>query len=167
VQSVGENHYLVKFDNGEEKELPSAVLKVENMITALPPDALLPVPHSVQEERVLEEAIEQQLLDDDEEEDLPDQLLESDEAEVELEQQFAMEEIPIATNAAEANPDERIPVTENPTGNEANHPPVAEEANNNTANEADVHGRMPDQLPTAADVTENVNDSSRDYATVK
>jgi hypothetical protein len=58
VQSVRENHYLVKFDNGKEKELPSAVLNVENMIDALPPDALLPVPHSVQEERVLEEAIE-------------------------------------------------------------------------------------------------------------
>ena len=26
VLSVGENRYLVRFDNGEEKELPSAVL---------------------------------------------------------------------------------------------------------------------------------------------
>jgi hypothetical protein len=56
---------------------------------------------------------------------------------------------------------------ENPIGNEANHPPVEEEANNITANEADVHGRMPGQLPTAADVTENGIDSSRDYATVQ
>jgi hypothetical protein len=84
VQSAGENHYLVKFDNGEEKDLPSEVSKVENMIAALPPDALLPVPHSVQEKRVLEEAIVEQLLDD-EKEDLPDQLPDSDEAEVELE----------------------------------------------------------------------------------
>jgi hypothetical protein len=80
VQSVRENHYLVKFDNGEEKDLPSDVSKVENMIAALPPDALLPVPHSVQEERVLEEAIVEQLLDDNEEEDLPNQLLDSDKA---------------------------------------------------------------------------------------
>jgi hypothetical protein len=94
-------------------------------------------------------------------------LPESDEAEVELEQQYAMKEIPIATNMTETNLDETIPVMENPTGNEANHPPVEEEANNNTANEADVHGRIPGQLPTAADVTKNGNDSSRDYATVK
>jgi hypothetical protein len=71
-----------------------------------------------------------------------------------------VEEIPIATNVVEANPDERIPVMENPMGNEADHLPVEEEANNNTANEADVHGRIPGQLPTAADVTENGNYSS-------
>jgi hypothetical protein len=27
VQSVGENRYLVRFDNGEEKELPSSALR--------------------------------------------------------------------------------------------------------------------------------------------
>ncbi len=50
VHYIGENRYLVRFDNGEEKELPSAVLKVESIVAALPPDALLPVPRDVQEE---------------------------------------------------------------------------------------------------------------------
>jgi hypothetical protein len=31
------NHYLVRFENGEEKELPSAVLKVESIVAAPPP----------------------------------------------------------------------------------------------------------------------------------
>jgi hypothetical protein len=47
VRSVGENHYPVRFDNREEKELSSSVLKVENIIAALPPDALLPFPQGI------------------------------------------------------------------------------------------------------------------------
>ncbi len=56
---------------------------------------------------------------------------------------------------------------ENPASNQANHHSVEEEANINTANEAAVHGRMPGQLLTVTDVTENDNDTSRDYKTVK
>jgi hypothetical protein len=41
------------------------------VIAALPPDALLPVPHGIQEERILEEIIVEKLLDDNEEEDSP------------------------------------------------------------------------------------------------
>jgi len=33
---VGEKRYLIRFDNGEERELPSAVLKVEHMVASLP-----------------------------------------------------------------------------------------------------------------------------------
>jgi hypothetical protein len=143
VQSV-ENCYLVRFDNGEEKELPSSVLKVENIIAALPPDALLPVPQGIQEERMLEDAIAEDLPEDNEEEDLPTHLPDSDEAEVELELQFASKEVAPA-DASD---------------------PIAEEANNNTTNEADAHGRMPGQLPTVADVVEN-DSTARDYATVK
>jgi hypothetical protein len=148
---------LLKFDNGEEKELPSSVLKVENMIAALTPDDLLPVPHGVQEERILEKVILEQLLDENEEEDLPNQLPDLDEVEVELVLQFAKEEIPITTNEAEANPNERIPGMDNPTSNEAIPHPVEKEANNNTTNEVDGHERMLGQLPTVADVTENDN----------
>ena len=79
MRSVGENHYLVRFDNGEEKELSSSVLKVESITVALPPDALLPVPQGIQEERMLEDAIAEELPEDNEEDDLPTQLPDSDE----------------------------------------------------------------------------------------
>jgi hypothetical protein len=71
---------------------------------------------------------------------LPD----SDEAEAELELQFASEEV--------ANADASDP--------------IAEEANNNTTNDSDAHGRMPGQLPTVADVVDN-DSTVRDYTTVK
>ena len=58
---------------------------------------------------------------------MPTQLPDSDEAEVELELQFAVEE-------EASNPDASDPVDE--------------EENNNTTNEADAHGRMPGQLPS-------------------
>jgi hypothetical protein len=41
---VGEKKYLVRFVNGEERELPSAVLKVEHMVASLPPDLPIPTP---------------------------------------------------------------------------------------------------------------------------
>ncbi len=42
VRAVGEKRYLVRFDNGEEKELASSVLKVESMVASIPPDVLPP-----------------------------------------------------------------------------------------------------------------------------
>ncbi len=159
MRSVGENHYLVRFDNGEEKELSSSVLKVESITVALPPDALLPVPQGIQEERMLEDAIAEELPEDNEEEDLPTQLPDSDEAEVELELQFALKE--------EANPGTSNHNASNTSGSNPDaSDPVEEEANNNNTNEADAHGRMPGQLPTVADIVENDN-TTRDYATVK
>jgi hypothetical protein len=85
-------------------------LKVENIIAALPPDALLPVHQHIQVERMLKDAIAEDLPKDNEEGDLPTHLPNSDEAEVELELQFAAKE--------EANPDASDP--------------IEEEANNNT-----------------------------------
>ncbi len=138
VLSVGENRYLVRFDNGEEKELPSAVLKVESIVAALPPDALLPVACDMQEERLLLDAVAEQLIDDHEEEDLPDQLPDSGEAEAEEEMQ----------NAAEENG-------------------TAEEEMENAADENgnDAHGQIPGQLPTEAAV--DANNGPRDYVSLK
>ncbi len=42
LQAVGERRYLVRFDNGQEKELPSNVLKVESAAASIPPDMPLP-----------------------------------------------------------------------------------------------------------------------------
>jgi hypothetical protein len=69
-EAVGERKYLVRFDNGQEKELPSNVLKVEDMVATLPPDVLLPIPQNVRELTNLENA-EADLLDVEESEDLP------------------------------------------------------------------------------------------------
>jgi hypothetical protein len=85
---------------------------------------------------------------------LPKQLPESDEAEVELELQLAVEEEVQTSNEAEVNLDERMTVAaenegaSNTTENGAASNPVEVEVHNNTTNEADVHGRMPGRLPT-------------------
>jgi DUF971 family protein len=53
IRAVGEKKYLVRFDNGEEKELPSAVLKVESIAASIPPDVPLPAAPNVREEAIL------------------------------------------------------------------------------------------------------------------
>jgi hypothetical protein len=42
VSSVGTNKYLVWFDNGEEKECASSLLKKERVTASVPPDILIP-----------------------------------------------------------------------------------------------------------------------------
>ncbi len=79
MRSFGENCYLVRFDYGEEKELSSSVLEVESIIATVSPDDLLSVPRGIQEERMLEDAIAEELPEDNEEDDLPTQLPDSDE----------------------------------------------------------------------------------------
>jgi hypothetical protein len=70
LRAVGEKKYLICFDNGEEKELPSAVLKVEHMITSLPLVVPLPNPVNAQEEAILENAVDE-VADTEETEDMP------------------------------------------------------------------------------------------------
>jgi hypothetical protein len=55
--AVGSNKYQVQFDNGEVKECPSSILKVERRNASVPPDVPLP---SVQEAV----SAEQSTLDD-------------------------------------------------------------------------------------------------------
>ena len=43
IQAVGERRYMVRFDNGQEKELPYIVLKVESALASIPPDVPIPV----------------------------------------------------------------------------------------------------------------------------
>jgi hypothetical protein len=74
---------LVRFDNGEERELPSAVLKVEHMVASLPPDQKIPTPQNVQEEAMLENAADE-LIDSEETEDMPVDSPDAEEAEEQL-----------------------------------------------------------------------------------
>jgi hypothetical protein len=54
VTAVGEKRYLVRFDDGQEKECSSKSLKVERMHEALPPDVVPPPPSNVPEQRELD-----------------------------------------------------------------------------------------------------------------
>jgi len=72
VCAVGEKKYLVRFDNGVEKECSSNTLRVENMNEALPPDMPLANPVTREEQRQVEE--NEDVLGDQEEEELEEEL---------------------------------------------------------------------------------------------
>jgi hypothetical protein len=63
ISAVGEKKYLVKFDDGSEKECSSNILQVERLHASIPPDVPLPpqVPHEhrVEVSEVLEEVADQ------------------------------------------------------------------------------------------------------------
>ena len=42
ICAIGSNKYQVRFDNGEVKECPSSILKVERRNASVPPDVPLP-----------------------------------------------------------------------------------------------------------------------------
>ncbi len=92
TSAVGERRYLVHFDDGTEKECPSAVLRVEKVVANLPPDIQVPAPSNTAEAAEVQEA-EDEIVDQDEEEALPE-APEGEEAEVtaELEGEEAAEE---------------------------------------------------------------------------
>lgn len=92
LRAVGEKKYLIRFDNGEEKELPSSVLKVEHMIASLPPDVPLPHPVNAQEEAILENAVDE-VADTIETEDMPVDTPESEEMEEQEAEAAEMEEV--------------------------------------------------------------------------
>ncbi len=122
--------YLVRFDNGEERELPSAVLKVEQATASIPPDIPIPTAANIREEALLENAIVEVEQDSAEAEDMPDVRPEEEEQELEEEAANTVDD-----DVQEASSD---------------------------AQENDNDGRMPGQLPTAAEQS-----SIRDYQTIK
>jgi hypothetical protein len=140
VRAVGEKRYLVRFDNGGEKELASSALKVESMVASIPPDVLAPLTRNIREEAVLETA-DKLLNDDDELEHLPDSQPEEEEAEdVDADQADAEQ-----TDVEQANAEK---------GNHEEEPPALQE------NGEDPNGRMPGQLPVGEQI-------GRDYHSVK
>jgi hypothetical protein len=80
ISAVGKWKYLVHFDDGTEKECPSAVLKVEKVVANLPPDVQVPAPSNTVKAAEVQEA-EDEIVDQDEEEALPE-VPEVEEAEV-------------------------------------------------------------------------------------
>jgi hypothetical protein len=83
VRAVGE--YLVRFDNGEERECASNILKVEHVAASLLPDIPLPTPQNAREETLMETSIWEVEADAAEVEDLPSASPEEEEMEHEVE----------------------------------------------------------------------------------
>jgi hypothetical protein len=69
ISAIGEWKYLVRFDNGSEKECSSALLRVEKMHMNVPPDIQLPIDSNLEHRFVLEE-LEIEVIDQEEEEPL-------------------------------------------------------------------------------------------------
>ncbi len=103
--AVVEKKYLIRLDNGEEKELPSMVLKVEYIFASLPLDIPLLTPQKAQEKAVLENALEE-LAYTDEMEDMPVVSPESEEVE---EQEAEAEEMEKQMEIEELDTNERMP----------------------------------------------------------
>jgi len=142
IQAVGERRYMVRFDNGQEKELPSNVLKVESALASIPPDVPIPVVANVAQGSQMQEEADASadLLEASKEaEDLPVPRPEEEDA-------VAAEEELITTESDDPAGDEATPTPENTTAEMPVHDP---------------NGRMPGQLPTEAAA------SHKDYHTVK
>jgi hypothetical protein len=69
ISAIGEWKYLVRFDNVNEKECSSALLRVEKMHMNVPPDIQLPVDSNLEHRFVLEE-LEIEVIDQEEEDPL-------------------------------------------------------------------------------------------------
>ena len=69
ISAVGEKKYLVRFDDGSEKECSSALLRVEKIHASLPPDVNLPMPAG-NEHRVEVAEVEEEVADQEDEEPL-------------------------------------------------------------------------------------------------
>jgi hypothetical protein len=62
LSAVGERKSLARFDDGTEKECPSAVLRVEKVVANLPPDIPVPAPSNTVEASEVQEADEEEAL---------------------------------------------------------------------------------------------------------
>jgi hypothetical protein len=67
ISAIGEWKYLVRFDNGSEKECSSAVHRVEKMHTNVPSDIQMPMETTL-EHRIEIEKLEEEVVDQEEEE---------------------------------------------------------------------------------------------------
>jgi hypothetical protein len=78
VGAIGEKRYMVRFDNGTEKECASGTLRVEKMHASLPPDVNLPVQAPNEPNPYVDvNEVEEEVVDQDENEPL--ELLPDDE----------------------------------------------------------------------------------------
>jgi hypothetical protein len=67
ISAVGEKKYLVRFNDGNEKECSSALLRVEKSHASLPPDVPVHMPENIQH-RVDVADVEEEVADQEDEE---------------------------------------------------------------------------------------------------
>jgi len=116
ISAVGERKYLVRFDDGTEKECPSAVLRVEKVAASIPPDMHLPIASTVMEVMEAEDVLEE-VADQDEEAELPD-LPEVEDEEAAAEEQAGEEEAEEVVEEVAAAGDSSGMIGQIPTENE-------------------------------------------------
>jgi hypothetical protein len=116
VSAIGERKYLVRFDDGTEKECPSAVLRVERVAASLPPDVQVPIA-STQVEAMEAEDVQEEIADQDEEAELPD-LPEVEDEEAAAEEQAGEEEAEEVVEEVAAAGDSSGMIGQLPTENE-------------------------------------------------
>jgi hypothetical protein len=141
IRAKGEKCYLVCFDDGQEKECSSNILKVESLSASLPPDMLLPVREVTWDVSAVEESAgDPDKLDNEEAEDMPAIRPEEEDAE-------AAEEEP---NALETDANVEVNVAPTAVNNLVGGIEGNKEAvQNNSEVSGDVHdpnGRMPGQI---------------------
>jgi hypothetical protein len=104
---VGEKKYLVRFENGEERELPSAVLKVGQAAASIPPDIPIPTAENIRDEALMENDIAEVEQGSGETEDMPDARPKEEEQELEEEATSTIEDgVQEAPNGAQENDNE-------------------------------------------------------------
>jgi hypothetical protein len=160
IRAVGERCYLVHFDDGQERECASNILKVESSSASIPLDMPLPTREVVQSVTTVEKAAgNPDVLDSEEAKDMLDVRPEEEEAEAAEVPDNAME---VEADTAPGAVENGIEGTE---GNEAvQNNNAAEGTEGNGVNSGDIHdpdGRMPGQLPTEASAT------VKDYHSIK
>jgi hypothetical protein len=66
ISAIGEQKYMVRFDDGSKKECSSAFLRVEKMHTSVPQDIQMPTETTL-EHRVVLHGLEEEVVDQEEE----------------------------------------------------------------------------------------------------
>jgi hypothetical protein len=155
IRAAGERCNLVRFDDGQEKECSSNILKVESLSASLPPDIPLPACNVIRDVSAVEEAAgDPDVLDNEEVKDMP--AIRPEEEDVETAEE---EDNQVETDAVEV-PSEGAEVNEDAVPNnnaealqqngEITLPNNTAEALQNNNDVHDPNGRMPKQLPTEA-----------------
>jgi len=107
ISAVGEKKYLVRFDNGSEKECSSALLRVEKSHESLPPDVPVHVPENIQHRVDVADA-EEEVADQEDEEPLAASP-EDEEMEAALEDADGMDDNPPNATTEDAEPPNGMP----------------------------------------------------------
>jgi hypothetical protein len=161
IRAVGERCYLVGFDDGQEKECSSNILKVESVSASLLPDIPVPARDVLRDVSAAEEAAGTlDVLDNEKVEDMPDIRPEEEYAEAaeKEDNSLDMDAVEVPSEGGEVNEDTA------PNNNAEALQQNGEIAIPESTAEQNIHepnGRMPGQLPTEASAT------VKDYYSIK